>query len=226
MPGATSGSPVTWRIFFQVGNDRLDAPRQSLARLGQPVDHRRVGPELVFDVRDDDFGIGIDRLVGLLFHQPENVVGMEVRDQDGVDLGGIDAGGLHVGHELAGGRLHLAAGAAVAQDGLAAGLDDDDRERDRDEIGRQSGLDHRGLHVLDRGIGDEGRIVRLFPDAVVDRRDLGRADLVGDEPLGGIGGSSARRPAIDEPRIETERGRKPVDTTKSRRDRSSIVSSK
>ena len=41
---------------------------------------------------------GIDRLVGVLLHQPEDVVGMEMRDQDGVDLGGIDAGRLHVGH--------------------------------------------------------------------------------------------------------------------------------
>ena len=55
----------------------LDATRQSFARLGQAVDHRRVGPELVLHVRNDDLGIGIDRLVGVFFHQPENVIGMD-----------------------------------------------------------------------------------------------------------------------------------------------------
>ncbi len=187
---------------------RLDATRQSLARLRQPVDHRRIGPELVLHIRDDDLGVRIDRLVGVLLHQPENVVGMAVRNQDGVDLGRIDTGGLHVGRELAGGRLHLPAGAAVAHDGLAAGLDDDDRERDRDEVGWQAGLDHRGLHVVDRSVGDEGGIVRLLPDAVVDRRHLGRTDLVGGKRLGRIGGLLRKGRRHDEPRIEAERGGK------------------
>ena len=42
----------------------------------------------------------------------------------------LHLGGLHVRHHLAGGRLHLAAGAAVAQDCLAAVFHNQDGERD------------------------------------------------------------------------------------------------
>ena len=40
--------------------------------------------------------------------------------------------------QLAGGRLHLAAGAGIEQHDVAAGVDDQRRERDRDELVRQA----------------------------------------------------------------------------------------
>src|SRR5262245_17781388 len=68
----------------------LHPAREPSPRLGQTLDDRRVGPELVFDVRYDDFDVGEDRLVGVLLHQAEDVVGVEMGNQDGVDLGRID----------------------------------------------------------------------------------------------------------------------------------------
>ena len=90
-----------------------------------------------------------------------------MRDQNGVDLAGIDAGRLHVGQQLSGCGLNLAAGAAVAQDGLAAVFDDDDSEGNGDEIRGQSCFHHCGFHIVDRSIPDEGGIMGLFPDSVI-----------------------------------------------------------
>ena len=42
----------------------------------------------------------------------------------------------------------------------------------------QPRLCQRRLGVFDRGVLDEGRIVRLAPDAVIDGGDLDRSDLV------------------------------------------------
>ena len=187
--------------------DGLDATRQSFSRFGQPIDHRRVGPEFVFNVRDGQLGIREHRLVGFLFHQPEDVIGMAVGDQNRIDLGGIDPGRLHVAHHLAGGGLHLPACAAVAHHRLAAVLDHQDGERDRDEVGGQSSFDHRRLHVVERGVGDECRIVRLFPDAVVEGGDFGRADLVGHGALGRISRLLREGGRDREPGVEAERSR-------------------
>ena len=126
-----------------------------------------------------------------------------MRDKDRIDRCRIDAGGLHVAHHLAGRRLHLTAGAAVAQDGLAAVFDHDNGERDRDKISRESGLDHRLFDVVDRRVGDEGRVVRLLPDA----GNVGGADLVWNNSLGRIGGFLGKR-RHHQPGIEAERGGK------------------
>src|SRR5262249_14162675 len=77
-----------------------------------------------------------------------------------------------------------------------------------DERGRKSVLHHRRLDVLDRGIGDERGIVRLLPDAVVERGDLGRADLVADVRLRRIRRLLGEGRRYDEPRIEPQCGRK------------------
>ena len=128
-------------------------------------------------------------------------------DENGVDLRGIDAGCFHIGHHLAGGRLHLSAGAAVAQNSLAAGLDHRHGERDRNKIGRQSRLHHCRLDVFDRGIGDECGVVGFFPDAVVKGGHFGRADFVGHEAFGRIRRLLGEGGRDCEPRIEAERSR-------------------
>ena len=88
-------------------------------------------------------------------------------------VAGVDTRRFHVGHHLAGGGLHLPAGAAVAQDGLAAVLDHRDGERDRDEVGRQGGLHHRGLDVHDRKLMAEGKVTDLRPPLQGSERDAG-----------------------------------------------------
>ena len=122
---------------------RLDAPRQPLRASGS----RSITAGSVQNLYStSDTTISAFGKTGLLVSfsiSPKMWSGWKCEIRMVSILAGIDAGRLHVGHHLAGGRLHLTAGAAVAQDGLAAVLDDDDRERDGDEVGRQAGLDHR-----------------------------------------------------------------------------------
>src|SRR5438552_18294727 len=70
---------------FPVRERYLNAPRQSLSCLRQPIDHARIGPEFVLDVRDDDLGVWIERFGGVLLHQSKNGVGMEMRDENTID---------------------------------------------------------------------------------------------------------------------------------------------
>jgi hypothetical protein len=142
------------------------------------------------------------------FTASEDVVGMEMRDQDGVDLGGIDTGRLHVAGQADGGWLPLAgAGSRIDHDELVADLEDDDGQRDWHVIAAHAGLGERRLGLLDAGILDECRIVRLLPDAIVERGDLNRADLVSVKPLARSGGRLGPRRAEDgKVPVETEGG--------------------
>src|SRR4051794_4461958 len=87
--GCNLGLTAHLANVFPGRENGLNAPRQSLPGFRQPVDDRRVGPELVFHVGDDDLRVREYRLVCVLFHQPENVIGMTVRDENGVDRGGV-----------------------------------------------------------------------------------------------------------------------------------------
>lgn len=90
----------------------------------------------------------------------------------------IDTRGLHVlGHHQTGLGRRLTAGAGVDIYVLALDLHHRDGERVRHVGIGELGGDERLLGVVDRGVLDEGGVVRLFPDAVVDRRDLDVADL-------------------------------------------------
>ena len=105
--------------------------------------------------------------------------GWKCEISDGADLGGIDPGALQIIRQADRGRLPLAdAGAGVDHDQLVADLQHDDGQRDRHIVGGHAGLGQRGLGLVDAGVLDEGRIVRLPPNAVVEGRDLHRADLV------------------------------------------------
>ena len=74
-----------------------------------------VGP---FRLRHQDFGIG-ENLVAVLGLEPVDVVGMEMRNDDGVDRRGRDAGGGEIGHHEACGVGDLAGGAGVDQHELS-----------------------------------------------------------------------------------------------------------
>ena len=108
----------------------------------------------------------------------------------------IDPGSLHVGRQIGGIGLPLAdARSGVDHDVFVADLEHHHGQRDRHEFGGQAGLGKRLLGVLDRGILDEGRIVRLAPDPVIDGGHLDRADLVFVDAVGrlerslGVGGT-------------------------------------
>ena len=61
-------------------------------RAGRAAHVAVVHPEFPFRLRHQDFGIGED-LVAVLGLDAVDVVGMEMRNDDGVDVGGLDAGG-------------------------------------------------------------------------------------------------------------------------------------
>ena len=68
-------------------------------------------------------------------------------------------------------------GHSAEHDRLAADLHHRDRERDRNRGIRHVGCLQCSLCLVDRGVLDEARIVRLLPGAVVEHRHFGVADL-------------------------------------------------
>ena len=156
----------------------LPAREHGLDALCRAGRRARVGPEGILGLRHVDLCVRIDGRVGVLRHQAEDVVGVEVRDDDGVDLGGVDLGSLHVVDHLAGGRRELGAGSGIEHDEVLAGIDDRYREGNRHVGIRQLAGDERLLGIVDRGVLDEAGVVRLLPDAVIEARDLELADGV------------------------------------------------
>ena len=116
MPGATSlpGSNFTTLSSIPL-KTRRTLSQAGRAPSGALLMLRVVHPERPFGRRHLDLGIREnDR--AFLVAQPVDVVRMEVRDQDRVDLLGIDAGGGEIRAERIRGRRELAAGRGVDQD--------------------------------------------------------------------------------------------------------------
>jgi hypothetical protein len=110
------------------------------------------------------------------------MVGVEVRDHDRVDGLGIEARGGHVVGELSVRALAVDLGdraiAGIDHHQLAAGIDHQRREVDREDIARQKRLLERGVDLFLLRIGDEGIFQRKGIPAIGDHRDLDVADLV------------------------------------------------
>ena len=129
------------------------------AALRQLLDAARVGPPLVFRAVDDQFGVRGRRPRWC----PSPSGPRHGRDGNGRSrivsiLRTIDAGGLHIGRQVGGVGLPLTdARAGVDHDEPVADLQHDDGQRDRHEIGGQTGLGERRLGVFDRGVLDERR---------------------------------------------------------------------
>ena len=78
------------------------------ATFGQQLDPARVGPQVILDTVDDQFGLGKHGSVRAPLHEAPDMVRVEMRDQDRADLAAIDAGRLHVGRQMGGVGLPLA----------------------------------------------------------------------------------------------------------------------
>src|SRR5215212_3733783 len=85
------------------------------------------------------------------------------------------------------------AGAGVDHDEPAAHLEDDYGERDRHEGSWQARPGEGCLRLIDADTFDEGGVMRLAPDPVIDGGDLDRADLVAVESDGGLDRSVGTR---------------------------------
>ncbi len=154
--------------ILPVGEDRLNAGAERLARLGQLLHAPRFGPPTVLGGTNDQFSVGIVGGVSAFLHQAEDVVGMEVRDQHGADLGGIDPGALQIIGQADRGRLPLTdAGAGIDHDQPIADLQHNDGQGNRHIVGGHAGLRQRGLGLVDAGVLDEGGVVRFLPNAVI-----------------------------------------------------------
>src|SRR6476661_9337970 len=90
--------------YFRVVLDQLpvlpgrkhiaDALAGGLAAFRQLFDAAGFGPPFVLGAADDQLGVGENGGVGALLHQAPDVVGMEMRDEDGADLAAIDPSSL------------------------------------------------------------------------------------------------------------------------------------
>ena len=128
--------------------------------------------------------------------EPGAVVGVEVGEEDEVDVAGLDAGGGEVGEQAAAGGAHGAGGTGVDEGGVARGLDDEGVDGQAGGGPAEAGGEEGG--GLFRG--DVGQDVeREVEVAVVDGGDGVAADLVaGDAGEGGHSAASlcwARRPS-------------------------------
>ena len=166
----------------------VDARAERLAGLGQLLDPARLRPPFVLGGAHDQLGVGEHGRIGALLHQAEDVVGMEVRDQDGADLGRDRC------RRPACWRRACRPSAATARpspESTMISLSPTFRTTTVSGIDTKSvvspALASACLGVIDAGVLDERRIVRLLPDAVVEGGDLDRADLVFVEALGGVG---------------------------------------
>ena len=95
-----------------------------------------------------------------------------------IDRVRLDPGGNEIVAQHAGRGRDLAAGAGVDQNELVAGIDDQRRERRRQFVVRHEGRIERMLHFGERRVADEFVGDRPVPDAVIERGQLVRADLV------------------------------------------------
>ena len=185
-----------------------DALARRFARLGKFLDPAGLGPPVIFRAADDELGIREDGRVGALLHQAPDMVGMEMRDQDGADLRLVDAGGEHVGGQIGGVRLPLPdTGAGIDHDIFAADFENADSQRDRHEFSGQAGLRQSLLRLRHGGVFDESGVMRFAPDPVIDRRDFDIADFVfveSDRRLERRGGLRARRADEGDPPVKAE----------------------
>jgi hypothetical protein len=105
------------------------------------------------------------------------MVGVEMRDHDGVDRLEVDAGGGHVCRQMRGVGLPLARQPASIMISLPFILS----TTTVSGMGKKSVVSpaFAGAALCRRpGVGDEGRVVGLAPDAVIDGGDVDIADLV------------------------------------------------
>jgi hypothetical protein len=123
------------------------------------------------------------------------MVGMKMRNQDGVDRRGRNTGSFEIGHHDARGVGDLTGGAGVDQDQLRAGVDQKHGERNRQDIGRQ---EHGSERAIDRGVvgvADELLVDLDGPQPVVQRGELVIAELAAIDArslCGGLGGCGER----------------------------------
>src|SRR5262245_64637822 len=114
------------------------------------------------------------------------MVGMEMRDDDRIDLSGIDAGGGKIRHVGSRSRERAIAGAGVDGDEPRAGIDDHWVERDRERLGGLKGLAEDLLHLRNRRARYDGSVQLAIPYSVADERVLVVPEL------GAVGGRYVR----------------------------------
>ncbi len=108
---------------------------------------------------------------------------MEMRHHNRIDRFRVDAGGLHAFlHHQACGRGHLSAGSGIEHDRPIAHANHGHGEGDRNVGIGNPGLPESLLRLLDGGVLDEVRIVRLLPNSVVKLNHLQLADLKPSKP--------------------------------------------
>ncbi len=120
--GRDFGAGFEWPHLL--GDVLEDAPRIeeiAMHRAGRPAHVAVVHPEFPFRLRHQDFRVAKD-LVAVLGLDAVDMVGMEMRNDDGVDRLRRDAGGGEIGVHEAGAVGDLPGGAGVDQHQFGAGV--------------------------------------------------------------------------------------------------------
>ena len=137
-----------------------------------------------------DVGVGKDQRVVLVLDAVD-MVGMEMRDDDRVDFFWVDARSRKIVAQHAGRRRDLASRAGIEEHEPLAGIDDECGEWRRQFVMRHKRCIERVLDLRKRRVDDEFVVDRSIPDAVIERGELIRADLVAVNP--GRCGTGRRR---------------------------------
>jgi hypothetical protein len=151
---------------------------KAAARLRNRLD--RLHPPFQLDSRNDDLRLRERLRIGVLCHQPEDMIRVEMRDDDGLDVFCVEARGSHALREQPCFRTPglSATSPRIDKHEPPAGSDCEHGKRYREKRIRQTAGLELCLGLLDGDTLDEVLILRLLPDAVIKREHLDVADLV------------------------------------------------
>ena len=142
--------------------------KERLGRLRRAAGCRLIEPVIQLAFRRVDGRIGKQQLSGR-GSQAGNVIRMEMRNENGIDLGRINAGGGKPLRQPAGIRTEEPGRPGIDRNQMPSRIDHKRRERDRKTIFRLERLGQGRPHGVQTGIGDKP-FDRAGKPAVLDRR--------------------------------------------------------
>src|SRR4029077_15783063 len=178
---------VLLQLVLEEWEHRLKPLRQAMLLFGQFSENARIHPEVELVAGHVNRGLGEDRrIVGGLAHEPEDMVRMEMRNNYPRNLLRPDAVCSHICDHRSRRGLKLTTRAGVEENRFFAEFEQGYVERNRHDVisGPRGG--QCSLGFLNGNTSNKGRIVRLFPNAIVQDEPVILAQLERPEALTGF----------------------------------------